>query len=231
MIQKVYPLTNGYEMAGNGGFSLTTIGDTFFWIRSNDIALGSNINSAGAFIYINDDGNVGVFTSTAVAYADYYTQATALADLDDGGDLELIVGKANGGGITEIFQNDGAGNFSALSQVNLPGHVYTIDIGDINGDGFVDLLFGTFSARDVVLINDGAGNFTDNGLQLKALVTQQARLGDLDIAAAGKFDSNNDSRYVWNNNGNGQFVDSGGMIEADEDGQSEGVGLADFDGD
>jgi len=42
--------------------------------------------------------------------------------------------------------------------------------------------------------------------------------GDLDIAAAGKSDSNNDSRYVWINDGNGQFVDSGGMIEADENG-------------
>ncbi len=92
--------TQSQSLGGNG--SSVAIGD----VNGDgdlDIALGSNTNSAGAFIYINDindDGNVGVFTSTA------------LADLDDDGDLDLIVGKANGGGITEIFQNDGAGNFT-----------------------------------------------------------------------------------------------------------------------
>jgi len=94
----------------------------------------------------------------------------AVGDIDDDGDLDLIIGGEQryspflyqGG----TFINDGKGNFSrkADSPVTV-GKMGTMDFGDIDGDGDLDLIFngsnntGTIFSKGIAL-NDGKGNFT-----------------------------------------------------------------------
>lgn len=92
-----------------------------------------------------------------------------VADIDGDGDLDVIIGGqqrdtpfAFQGG---IFINDGAGNFTRKSSDFTPGYMATMDFGDIDGDGDLDLIFnggvnpGSVWSRGIAL-NDGAGNFT-----------------------------------------------------------------------
>ena len=92
-----------------------------------------------------------------------------VADIDGDGDLDVIIGGqqrdtpfAFQGG---IFINDGAGNFTRKSSDVTPGYMATMDFGDIDGDGDLDLIFnggvnpGRVWSRGIAL-NDGAGNFT-----------------------------------------------------------------------
>ncbi|MCA9525845.1 MAG: VCBS repeat-containing protein, partial [Myxococcales bacterium] len=57
---------------------------------------------------------------------------------------------------------------------------YDSDLGDIDGDGDLDLVDGNQNTPDRVYLNDGSGTFTDSGQALGSANTRQVRLGDLD---------------------------------------------------
>lgn len=78
-----------------------------------------------------------------------------LADLDRDGDLDVVAIDAIGGAESIVwFANDGRGTFAAPREVprvggrrfDLRGELCTIDLGDVDGDGHVDLLIGTTQA-------------------------------------------------------------------------------------
>lgn len=93
----------------------------------------------------------------------------AVADIDGDGDLDVIIGgQQRGTPFTfegGIFINDGAGNFTRKYSDVTPGYMATMNFGDIDGDGDLDLIFnggvnpGSVWSRGIAL-NDGAGNFT-----------------------------------------------------------------------
>ncbi|MCO4771751.1 MAG: VCBS repeat-containing protein [Deltaproteobacteria bacterium] len=86
---------------------------------------------------------------------EFNLQAMAWADVDDDGDLDLIAGSAGiappppawepeGGGL-HLFENlDGV--FGSRSVIPLPGgdlEVRDLDVADLDGDGFIDVLLAT----------------------------------------------------------------------------------------
>ena len=80
----------------------------------------------------------------APIYDDFHpTQAPALADLDRDGDLEIVVGMLDG--IMRAYRADG----SLMWQYNFAQgyRLFASEpvIGDVTGDGNVDILFGTYS--------------------------------------------------------------------------------------
>ena len=104
------------------------------------------------------------------AFGPFYGDMRSMAsgDMDGDGMLDLIVGNAGSQNI--VYLNDGAGNFSgdpkcalvSTSKARCFGSSYgattSVAVGDINGDGALDIVAGN-SGQSAVYLNDGAGNF------------------------------------------------------------------------
>jgi len=113
------------------------------------------------------------------------TLAIALGDFDGDADLDLAHASQGGNG---IWANDATGIFT-LAQA-LPDHdTSALAIGDVDGDLDLDLVEGNYSETvlgietgraDRVLVNGGAGIFTDSIQRLGNGFTRANALGDLD---------------------------------------------------
>lgn len=174
-------------------------------------------------IFIND-GN-GVFTEdltqniTAVDYSD-----ADFGDVDGDGDLDLIITGESPAFITELYLNDGSGNFTLVTGTSFsPGRGGEIKFFDSDGDGDLDFLVtgGNTSSIDEntdLYINDGNGNFTvDNTLGIDDFRQSSFDVGDvdgdgdLDVLMNGRR-AGVDEAVLYLNDGNGNFTQSGGPV-------------------
>ena len=121
-----------------------------------------------------------------------------------------------------FFSNEALGN----SRSN------DVALGDVDGDGDLDAWVVNSSGQpNRVWINDGLGNFADNGQALGNSDSFVVALGDLD--GDGDLDAwvanlNGQANRVWINDGLGNFADSG---QALGNSNSTDVALGDLDGD
>ena len=107
----------------------------------------------------------------------------------------------------------------------------SVDMADVDGDGDLDIWFGISDAADQLLLNDGAGVFTDSGQTLDSGRTFYVEFADVDgdldpDAIVGRLLS---TLAVWVNDGDGNFVDSGQNLGTNA--ARRGGALADIDDD
>lgn len=173
---------------------------------------------------------------------------TVLADLDNDGDLDLYVPSNVVGSSDRLYFNNGAGNFTDVTSTNLPaslatgGH-YEAAYADLDGDDDYDIVLTgrsmTYPARNAILINDGAGVFTDETAVRFPFdwLSSSIALGDID--ADGDVDifyGKNGTSYSYLlllNDGYGYFTDVSAtqLPDLTQFGSCHGVELADLDGD
>ncbi len=146
-------------------------------------------------LYVNQGaGNPGFYNFEGVArgFTTNYSSGSAMfADLDDDGDLDVIIGERYNSGTASkphLFLNDGVGNFTEnAAALNAPNKSSQMDVMLVDIDGDWDLDFfgankATAAPGQFLMLNDGAANFTD----VSSLITAnsggvyEAEVGDLD---------------------------------------------------
>lgn len=141
-------------------------------------------------------------------------------DIDADGDLDLFTGGAHPWTtVGRMYKNDGNGFFNIHDdQSFIKKREGGLDFGDINGDGFPDMIvsggYGNPGGSLTKLyFNDGAGNFTLNENSIFSNVYQgDIRMfdfdndNDLDILISGMITSTEYALNLYENNGSGVFT-------------------------
>jgi hypothetical protein len=112
-----------------------------------------------------------------------YVQAVVAADVDGDGDLDLLAVNyvSTPGGTVSVRLNNGAGVFSSGSTVAVDSGPLGLAVGDLDGDGDVDLVTANFFDGTIsVRRNDGNGNFTGTSDILVGQGAQSVAIADLD---------------------------------------------------
>jgi hypothetical protein len=153
-------------------------------------ANGTQDVMAGRTVWMND--GQGRFAPDASRFVDpdgVPLWQTRLADLNGDGvtDVLAIVRTAERFGVRSYI-NDKGGRFHSSGHIILPGITSSVELGDVNGDGIVDAVVSgwrnevTDPCPNLVLLNDGKGQFTDAGQRLDegGRHSHGLALGDLD---------------------------------------------------
>jgi hypothetical protein len=226
--KKVYQFTTIVAGTGKGNFMAPAInpdpavGTTPAEVAVGDIdgdgdldLLTANINASTVSVRINN--GAGNFTAPVInpdPAVGSGPENVTLGDVDGDGDLDFLTANYTSSTVS-VRLNDGSGNFTAPALNPNPAvgtNTYSVVLGDLDGDGDLDLLAGCYYGNRVsVRLNDGSGNFTAPALNPNPVVGDYPqsvalgdvdRDGDLDLLAA-NFTSNSVS--VRLNDGSGNF--------------------------
>ncbi len=245
-----------YENNGAGSFTEVP-GTPFAGISMGDIAFadvdGDNdqdvvitgqiaSNAPSTTLYLNDgSGNFSEVENTVLAAI--LSSSVSFADVDGDNDQDLLISGQGDGNtrVIRLYQNDGSGNFTALSGTPFAGvRSGSINFADIDGDNDQDILItGQTLAFDRITrlyLNDGQGNFSTvntapfNGVYLSSVaITDIDADEDQDILIAGVDSDNNKVTKLYLNDGEGNFVERTGNPFVGVD--MGAIAFADIDGD
>jgi uncharacterized repeat protein (TIGR01451 family) len=188
------------DFLGTGKLALVAVGDS-----TDDSPSSTGLN----YVYQQRGPE---FVQTGVFTSDYQLVRVVAGDFRDSGNIDLIASTnaINSSCPVRLYRNDGAGNFqTGPDDCVSTSATAALSAADFNNDGFLDLALGLFPHRAQVLINNGAGRFT-NYVPLDDYLTflpYDLKWGDydgdgfLDLAAA--FPMQREARVYHNRQGTG----------------------------
>ena len=145
----------------------------------------------------------------------------ASGDIDDDGDLDLLVAGSNPVAATALYLNDGSGNFTEDSNVPFPIANNTVTIfKDLDEDGDLDLFFSGngngIGAFTHIYLNNGSGELTKKQnpslpkfADGNATIGDVDKDGDLDIIISASDVSDNYFADIYLNDGTANFTAMG----------------------
>jgi len=119
----------------------------------------------GAISYVLLNNGEGEFSSQKLENDPQFSHRGELADLDNDGDLDIVMAQSNR---VALYRNDGNGNFGSPKIImRAPGGIGVVGASDFNGDGFTDLAVagheddfnGGGTIRSRIFWNDGGTDF------------------------------------------------------------------------
>lgn len=189
-------LNNGngqFTNTGQGLGTATSHGLTLADFDSDgDLDIFSANNGPVNRVWFND-GNA-VFTDSGQMLGGFSPSFEAEhGDVDGDGDIDVFVGNDDSNLGARLWLNDGSGQFvnSGQSIATAAGapRIRAPRLGDLDGDGDLDLFAINVRAPSEVWINDGAGVFSDSGQRINFVPFDSRRI---DNAALADFDGDGD---------------------------------------
>ncbi|HXE71199.1 MAG TPA: VCBS repeat-containing protein, partial [Candidatus Nitrosotenuis sp.] len=153
-------------------------------------------NSAGDFVAVLRNDGSGTFVGAGTFATQGPTVEVALGDLDGDGALDLAaVNDQGAGGQVAVLLNEGSGAFGAAYLFDAGPYPSRLALGDINGDGALDVATDSGYGDAYLLINQGSRGSPDfaGPYSFYALYPQGVALGDVD--GDGHIDLVTASRY------------------------------------
>ena len=123
-----------------------------------DLAVAYNV-SGGVVVY-QGNGTGGFSAGVTVPNSGGNATDLASGDLNGDGRPDLIESTYSG---STIFLANGSGGFTYAGVIGAPNLVESVALGDVNGDGFLDLATAEiYSGMTTVYLNNGSGSFTQS---------------------------------------------------------------------
>jgi hypothetical protein len=117
------------------------------------------LNAKAGTISIHRGNGVGGFDEpTSISTAGKKPNSFVLRDLDRDTDLDIAISNSGSREIA-VFLNDGTGNFGAPGFVTAGPKLGALEVRDVTGDGFRDLVGISGGSKFVVFTNDGSAVF------------------------------------------------------------------------
>ncbi|MEQ9376180.1 MAG: FG-GAP-like repeat-containing protein [Imperialibacter sp.] len=154
------------EVVGAFGVNLAQLATASWEDVDNNGTLDFFISYLTGRLYFQNNGD-GTFTqnlsSPIVTQPVLGTRGHSWGDIDNDGDQDLFLFGGQGAGDTQLFTNNGAGNFTVSDDFTFAGldiNTRGATLGDIDNDGDLDLITLTPAIEPPVFLNNGAGSFT-----------------------------------------------------------------------
>ncbi|MCI1188166.1 FG-GAP-like repeat-containing protein [Hymenobacter sp. DH14] len=155
---------------GQGDGTFSTAGGSYFVVTAPvGVAVGdvdgdgdldyvtAGAQSNRAFVRLND--GTGNFPAGSTLTVGFQPNSIALGDLNGDGALDVVTANQNSSNVSVLLNtNAGTGTFQAATTVNTANIPTDVKLGDVDGDGDLDLVVGGYN-RDVRL-NNGIGVFS-----------------------------------------------------------------------
>jgi len=203
--------------------------------NDGDLDLLTSNSTASGTVSVRLNNGSGTFSGTQEVSVGTTPRNIAVGDVDNDGDLDFLTANDAGFGVgpstVSVRLNNGNGIFTGTTEVAISEKLYDLKLGDLDGDGDLDLVTASFFNVSVRL-NDGTGVFS--GTQNMSSISYSVALGDvdgdgdLDILAAS--DNYNFGLVMRLNNGFGTFGDAL-IVPVPVGTSSYGVAMGDLDAD
>lgn len=220
----------GAESIAVGDFNNDGYDDFYVCSIANKNQLYQN-KGDGTFIEISDSLGVALDEDT-------YSQAAVWGDLNNDGWLDLYV--ANKAKADNVFINQGNGTFEDRSfwvGIYHLGFPKSVNLADINNDGWLDIYISNFYAENVMYLNNGDETFSnyttvagafDTGKTMGTIFFDYDKDGDLDLYLVhDSFEPN----LLYQNNGTGVFTEVGAVAGVNTESFGMGVDVGDINRD
>jgi len=198
-------------------------------------------------LWLNSGAGVFVAANANLNVANFNAKMVIAEDFDNDGDRDLFYASGSTGSPPRLLRNNGAAVFTDVTATNVPVlalRSFSLCAGDVDNDGDLDVVvndggtFGGTAAQARLLLNNGAGVFTDvtaAQMPVDLYNCQDITLidfdgdFDVDIALSGKGGTGKRGR-LYLNNGSGTFSINT-VMDAVGSGNTYEVDWCDLDGD
>ncbi len=173
--------TDSGQTLGNWSGSDVSLGDVDGDGDLDAVVANNGEKSDNATVLWLNDGN-GVFTDSTQRLGFTNAYSAVLGDLDGDGDLDVFIANSSHNGANpadKVWMNDGKGVFTDSGQNLATVYSLTTELADLDKDGDLDAVTGSWKTGPKIWLNDGKGVFTDSKIKLASFNSSGIAIADI----------------------------------------------------